>query len=105
MKPVFITALGERITSPIVVKTQDRPNAKTMTSSIAASTPATPAAGSEAQDEAESDDDRRGDREAHAVADHGADERRRPPDRQRAEAVDDALRHVGVERDAGVDAR
>ena len=45
MNPVFITALGARIRSPTVVKTQDRPNAKATTSSIAMTTPRNPASG------------------------------------------------------------
>jgi len=45
MKPAFMTAFGERISMPIVVNTQDRPNAKTTTRPIAASTPLTPASG------------------------------------------------------------
>ena len=46
MKPAFITALGERMTSPSVVKTHERPNANTTTSASAATTPPTPASGS-----------------------------------------------------------
>ena len=42
---------------------------------------------------------------ADAVAEQGADERRGPPDRQRAEPVDDAAGQVGVQRDARVDRR
>jgi hypothetical protein len=42
MKPVFMTALGARISSPIVVNAHDRPNANRAISPIAASTPMTP---------------------------------------------------------------
>ena len=45
MKPAFMTALGERSSSPSVVKTHERPKANTITSAIAASTPGTPAPG------------------------------------------------------------
>ena len=45
MKPAFITALGERSSSPSVVKTHDRPKEKTTTSASAATTPPTPAPG------------------------------------------------------------
>ena len=45
MKPAFMTALGERISSPSVVNTHERPNAKTTTSASAATTPGTPASG------------------------------------------------------------
>jgi hypothetical protein len=45
MKPAFITALGVRSSSPSVVKTHDRPKAKTITSASAATTPGTPAPG------------------------------------------------------------
>ena len=45
MKPAFMTALGERISSPSVVNTQERPNANTTTSASAASAPGTPAPG------------------------------------------------------------
>ena len=45
MKPAFMTAFGERISRPMVVNTQERPNANTTTNASAASTPPTPASG------------------------------------------------------------
>ena len=45
MKPAFMTAFGVRISRPSVVKTHDSPNANTITSASAASTPPTPAPG------------------------------------------------------------
>ena len=42
MKPAFMTAFGERSSSPSVVKTHERPKAKTITSAIAARTPPSP---------------------------------------------------------------
>ena len=45
MKPAFMTAFGERSSRPSVVNTQDRPNANTITSASAATTPPTPAPG------------------------------------------------------------
>ena len=42
MNPVFMTALGDRMISPTVVKIHDMPNENTTTSTIAPSTPGTP---------------------------------------------------------------
>ena len=42
MKPVFMTALGARISRPIVVNAHERPNANTAISPTAATTPSTP---------------------------------------------------------------
>ena len=53
MKPAFMTAFGERSSRPSVVKTQERPNAKTITSASAASTPADAGVGAEAEDQPE----------------------------------------------------
>ena len=61
MKPVLSTALGARMIRPRVVNTQLSPNVNATTSAIAASTPSDAAAGLEAEDEAEHDDDRAGD--------------------------------------------
>jgi hypothetical protein len=45
MKPAFMTALGDRIRRPSVVKAHERPKANTVTSASAATTPPTPAPG------------------------------------------------------------
>jgi hypothetical protein len=45
MNPAFMTAFGDRISRPIVVNTQARPNENTTTSATAASTPSQPASG------------------------------------------------------------
>ena len=105
MKPAFITALGERRISPSVVNTHESANENTITSASANIDAVDAAVRVEAEDDAEHDDHRPGDEVADAVAQQRADQRRRLPDRQRAEAIDDALRDVGVERDAGVDRR
>ena len=106
MKPAFITAFGVRSSSPSVVKTHERPNAKTSTSASAAThARARPPSGRKPRIRPSDDDHRAGEEVADAVAEQRADQRRRPPDRQRAEAVDDALGQVGVQRDARVDGR
>ena len=46
MKPVFMTALGARMSSPTIVKIHDRPNANSTTSRIARITPLGPPAAS-----------------------------------------------------------
>ena len=45
VKPAFMTAFGERISRPSVVKTQERPKAKTITSASAATIPSRPSSG------------------------------------------------------------
>ena len=45
MKPAFMTAFGDRSTSPSVVNTHESPNAKMTTSARAAATPTIPASG------------------------------------------------------------
>jgi hypothetical protein len=45
IKAAFITAFGERKSRPIVIKTQERANATTITGARAASVPGTPALG------------------------------------------------------------
>ena len=45
MNPAFITAFGERSSSPSVENTHDSPNENATTSASAATTPTTPAPG------------------------------------------------------------
>ena len=78
MKPAFMTAFGERISRPSVVKTQESPKAKTITSASAATTRGR-LVGPEAEDQAEDDDHGAGDEVADAVAEQRADQRRRGP--------------------------
>ena len=104
MKPAFMTALGDRISSPSVVNTHARPNENATTSSIAATTPGTPPSGRKPST-TPSTTTRWPPPGSARCRPHGAHERRGPPDRQGAEAVDDAPGHVRVQRDAGVDRR
>jgi hypothetical protein len=76
MKPVFMTAFGARISSPIVVKTQESPKEKTITSDADC-----PGLWPVAERKPEDDDDGRAEEVAHAVPEHRADERGGPPDR------------------------
>ena len=102
--PIVCTALGVRSTRPRLVQTQDRLSAKTRTSATAASDPRRAAARVEAHRQAEPDDERGGEQVAADVAQQATDDRRRAPDGQRAEPVEDAGRQVGVQRDPRVDA-
>ena len=73
MNPAFMTALGERSSSPSVVNTHDRPKANTIVRASAATTPGHARVGTEAEDDAEHDDHGAGDQVADAVAEQGAD--------------------------------
>ena len=105
MKPAFMTAFGVRSSSPSVVNTHEQPEGEHDRERHRRDHARHAGVGPVAEDHAEHDDHRPGHEVAHGVAEQRADQRRRPPDRQRAEAVDDALGQVGVERDARVDGR
>ena len=98
------TAPGVRATMPMQTEIQHRHSAKPIASTHAARTWQTSVSARKPIDvaEAERDDDQHD--VADDVAEHGADERRGPRDRQAAEAVEDALLDVGVEIDADRDA-
>ena len=97
-----ITDFSLRSTRPNIVQTQENANENTTSSPIPATTPSTPPLGAEAQHQADAEDHRGGQDVAQHVAEDHADQGGRPPDRQRAEPVEDALLDVGVEADAGV---
>ena len=77
MKPAFITALGERRSSPSVVNSQLTPNENTTVSPSAAITPSAPPSGRNPRMRPSVDDHGAGDDVAHGVAEQRADERRR----------------------------
>ena len=102
-KLVVITDSGVFTFMPKMIQIHESAKAKTSTSANASSTPTHAARRAEAEDDAEHDDQQRRHRVAEQVAGERAEDRRRLPHRQRAEAVEEALLDVGVEADARVD--
>ena len=100
---IVITTEGVRTISASTTKIQLMPKPKTLRRIERGDDAGDAGLGAEAEDQADHHHDQRRDGVAHGVAGHGADDRRGPPDRHRAEAVEDALRDVRVEREAGVD--
>ena len=97
-----ITDFSVRSIRPNIVQIHEKANENTSSSATPASTPGDAAVRPVADDDADDEHHGRGQEVAHDVAEQIADHRRRPPDRQRAEAVEHALRDVGVDRDARV---
>src|SRR5215207_3812188 len=97
-----ITDSGDFTSMPTMIHIHESDIANRMISATASTTEHSPG-WSEPHDEPESDHHRRGERVAEHVAEQRTEDRRGLPDGHRAEAVEQALRDVGVESDAGVD--